>query len=84
MKPGLFDPFTAREFIGDERARVIELTARGDAERGAIALHEADPVNYADGVRLAMERVIYLEQYNKRRARISRVAAKSSSLPVRG
>jgi hypothetical protein len=75
MKPGSFDPATAREFVGDEHARRIESAARSDAETGRFTPPSLLITTYADGVLVQQMRVIYAEQYRKRRARIERAKA---------
>lgn len=77
MKPGSFDQETAREMVGDERARVIEAKARVDADEGNYSPPEQPAARtYMDGVNAGMERVVYRTQFNKRVERNKRKAAK--------
>ena len=76
MTPGSFNAETAREIVGDARARAIEAEARADADSGAFNLpnrHHAGQT-YWDGVDAEMERVVYAAQHAKRLERIKRKA----------
>lgn len=75
MKPHSFDPKTAREVVGDSRARVIEAKARSDADAKAYDFPIGDYETYWGGVIVSMEMVVYREQYAKRMARNERKGA---------
>lgn len=72
MTPLGFDPKTAREVVGDSRARVIEAKARSDADAKAYDFPIGGYETYWDGVVVSMEMVVYREQYAKRMARNER------------
>ena len=76
MTPGSFDAETAREIVGDARARAIEAAARADADSGAFNLPHRRQASqtYWDGVYAEMERVVYTAQHAKRLERIKRKA----------
>jgi hypothetical protein len=72
MTPGSFDPVTARDVLGDELARSIELKARKDADVEFFDPPITNGKTYWDGVQGSMCLVIYREQYKKRLARNTR------------
>lgn len=77
MKPGSFDPTSAREVTGDDVARTIEAKARKDADAQTFDPPELDGVTYWDKVQQEMQTVIYREQYTKRLARNARKSAQN-------
>lgn len=72
MTPQSFDPKTCAEICGDARMRVIEAKARSDAEIDAWAPPKSDDGTYWDGVRASAETIVYLQAFNRRKARIER------------
>lgn len=77
MTPASFDQATARAYIGDDYARLLESRARADAEKGSYAQPAPMlPDTYANKLFNSMCAVVYAEQYAKRRARLERKAAK--------
>jgi hypothetical protein len=75
MTPGSFDSVTAREMVGDQQARIIELKARQDADANNYAPPEYGPDGtYFYKVMKEMERVVYSEQFKKRTERNKRKA----------
>jgi hypothetical protein len=75
MKPGSFDPVTAREIVGDALARIIETKARADADKRVYDPPRAGGATYWDCVTRQMEVVIYQTQYGRRAARNDRKRA---------
>ena len=78
MKPGSFDPATAREVVGDTEARKIEAKARAAADAGRFDKPDergAPDDSYQWLVYLAMCAVVYRTQHTKRTARNKRKAA---------
>ena len=76
MSPGSFDAETAREIVGDSRARVIESEARADADAGVFKPlgQWSGAATYWAHVQAEMERVVYTAQHAKRLERIKRKA----------
>ena len=72
MKPGSFDPETAREMVGDESARVIEAKARTDADAGVFDPPKGAARTYWDAVQDKMRHIVYAEQHKKRTERNAR------------
>ena len=72
MTPGAFDPETAREVIGDERARDIEAKARKDADSSTFDPPSTSVDIYWSSVQKEMESVLYCQQYVKRHFRNQR------------
>ena len=75
MKPQSFDEATCREIVGDARARVLEAEGRAWADAGAAAPPPPTTGTYWDQVRQEAEHRVRLAAYEKRRARLQRMAA---------
>lgn len=77
MTPGSFDPTTAREMVGDQRAREIEAKARRDADEGVFTppAPAAALGTYWAACQETFERVVYAEQHARRLKRLARLAA---------
>lgn len=84
MTPGSFDIETAKEFVGDEATRVIEGKARADADAGNFdqPAYGDKPTSYWGGVSEEMPRVVYTAAYQKRLARIQRMAERQQLQPA--
>jgi hypothetical protein len=76
MKPLSFDPVTAREMVGDDRARVIEKLAREHADQGEDAFAPpraaSAPSSPWAAYQEEFEAVVYREQFGRRLARNAR------------
>lgn len=81
MTPGSFDLVTAREWVGDDAARVLESKARSDADAGTYNAPKEPYTTHAGGIASSMRMIVYYCQYKKRMERNQRKAeqqAKSS------
>lgn len=74
MIPRSFDTATAREYVGDERRRTLEDSARAGAEVGVYAPPNIAATTYAGAVASQMADIVYQHAYAKRLARIQRMA----------
>jgi hypothetical protein len=82
MIPRSFDAVTAREAVGDERARVIEAKARADADKGREGYKPPvydESGSYWSACQGEFERAVYRAQFSKRLARNERRAAQATS-----
>jgi hypothetical protein len=83
MTPGGFDPVTCRELIGDQRARIVEASARAHADAADIENPGASyrpPTALADssywtGVISEAERILYFSTFQRRLERMRRKAS---------
>lgn len=88
MTPGQFDAATCRELLGDQRARVVEASARSHAEASDInSPGEAySPprtpagATYWDGVVAEAERITYHQAFQRRIERMRRKQASTDNL----
>ena len=77
IRPLSFDHETAREMTGDGQARTLEAKARADADAGTFDYRSAGlGGTYWAQVQESMHLKVYLEQFNKRKARNERKAAR--------
>ncbi|MBC7603279.1 MAG: hypothetical protein H7255_11560 [Ramlibacter sp.] len=76
MTPMSFDIETARDVVGEDKARILESTARLDADAGVFNLPVAafDEAVYWGAVKNEMQRIVYAAQHTKRVARNTRKA----------
>ena len=61
-----------RQFVGDDRARVIEAKARADAERGDFCPPQREARTYQADLLLSAEYSTYAQAFHKRTERIKR------------
>ena len=66
MTPLSFDAATARAYVGDERARVIEAKAKADADGWERDSPPPDESSYLEWVRSEMERAVYIARWDQR------------------
>ena len=86
MTPGSFDVSTAREMVGDDRARELEAKASAAADSGVsffqsyfgagIAL--SPDGGYQHRMRASFEQIVFKTAHEKRAARIQRMAERSA------
>ena len=77
VTPKSFDIDTCKEVVGDERMRVIEATARHDADNGILQKFQPAEM-YWDKVKSIMEYVIYTTAHKKRMERVARMKEKNN------
>jgi hypothetical protein len=73
VTPKSFDIDTCKEVVGDERMRVIEGTARHDADNGIMQKFQPLKGSYWIDVKSIMEHVIYTTAHKKRMERVARM-----------
>lgn len=78
MTPNSFDIDTCKEVVGDERMRVIEGTARQDADNGILQKFQPAEMYWID-VKSIMEHVIYTTAHKKRMERVARMKEKNNA-----
>jgi hypothetical protein len=80
MTPGQFDAATCRELLGDQRARIVEASARGHADAADInnpGEAYSPPripagTTYWDGIVAEAERITYYQAFQRRLERMRR------------
>lgn len=76
MTPGVFSLENALEIVDDAKRRVLGAEARAAAESGAPPRDFEPGTTYWESVVREMERIVWMDAYDRRRARIERLRTK--------